>query len=737
MDNKIIELRNQAVRAHLEDGRSLRATARLLGRHYQTVYRWIKRYKAGGTAGLIAGYKKPWNRIHPDREEMIVAMKEKEPGLTVRRARTILARHGDVISVKAIWGIWKRYGYAGYRRENMTNSHIEYGPWSREAEKKIILVNFLIRADQPENAAEVLNSIPFLPANDLLSRVPEKILNSRRRIEKLFSRFGKIPLDVYLKEVRRFQRACRRKDLNYSALRLGIKEVMALEWKARPLEQLKKIARLKGMICGRHARLSPLLFEPHFTLLISEGIAQAFLLNIKAATAIAHSCGRRLNNRPNPSGYFMFDLSSLYIALEDFRNAEKWLVRILGKLDEKTEKAVRGNLALIHLYKGELGKAKRVGGAAVFGLWLPDTWLRLFQAQMSLIKGEPHKAIDLALDTLFSLKRERLSRGLFDASLTIASAYSSLGEIHKAKSVLRGIRQFFMKQNLRKEVSLIDTLVGHSDIIDPGEGILPSIRLALMLKKSRFKKAVRYAREKNLQSFFSRYVFFFTATVSQLVEAGAKVGLPKKVLGLPVFNREIPVYNIRFLGRLIVYKNQRLRRIRLSPKESAFLIQWAMRAPEPGHSIALPEIYDNFWKGRSNPARYLSHLLTRLRKSLKIPLHLLVVSRSQGNPVLTNKGLYFLTDYNEFVEILARAKALEKTGEWQFARQRFLEAFSLIRGGLFKKMYDGWSENLRTAVINRLGSEIESAVKFCKIRGDDDTAGKIFARSRAVYGHPA
>lgn len=152
--------------------------------------------------------------------------------------------------------------------------------------------------------------------------------------------------------------------------------------------------------------------------------------------------------------------------------------------------------------------------------------------------------------------------------------------------------------------------------------------------------------------------------------------------------------------------------------------------------IPLEDLYLNFWRDSRNPPRNLSHLLVRIKRALRIPSHLIEVSWKKENPTLKNKGIYFTTDYSEFEQFLTRAKALERAGEWKFARREFLRAFGLIGGEPFKKMYDFWSEDMRSSILMKLEDE---ALKFAQIalkHGNKEDATKVLLRmSKIRHSH--
>ena len=143
-------------------------------------------------------------------------------------------------------------------------------------------------------------------------------------------------------------------------------------------------------------------------------------------------------------------------------------------------------------------------------------------------------------------------------------------------------------------------------------------------------------------------------------------------------------------------------------------------------------IYRNFLKKSKNPQRNLSHLLVRIKKAINLSSHLLEVSYKKDNPVLINKGIHFITDYDEYKQTLAQAKALLRTGEWKFAKSEFIRAFSLFRGEPFKKMYDDWSDDKRLEVLFSYESEVISFAKELRARGRKDEAEKLLRKAERI-----
>jgi len=746
MYNASIDLRFRAVRSYLESGDSLRKTAAQCHVHYQSVYKWVKLYKEKGEAGLSATYKRPWNRAEKRLEDKVMFLKENNPTITVREAKKLLAREGITISRNGIWSIWKRYGFAGFIKENMGNDFTEYGLWSKEAKCKLLQAEKLYELGKLKKSADILNTIPFLPKNGLITKVPDKLLNLRRRIEKIYRLFGSVSLISYSETTHLLYTECKRQKLNYSALRAGLPKAAALSWSGMYKERLTWTEELKKNLNKKTSkRQTSLLFALHLSLLISEGLSVAGSLEIKKAFQIAGNCRRLLTRRKHTYPYFLLDLAVLYITLDDFRKAEKLIYQAINKVDEAKRRRLKSTLAVyVHLIRGELQKGARLLKEAEAYEWTRHAHILRFRSLFTLLKGMPSKTIELATEALRRSRKEELHQDIANSYLAIASAYCSLGEKAKAHRILARLLPFLAKSKMKRFVIiykfLLDKKCDLSDAL-----LLSTIKLAWILKHENFQKAFNYARIKGIHFFFYRYLLFFPETVQDRIERGKPLGLPKTILKLPVFNKQNIVFHIKFLGEVVIYRNQKHIKIKLTPKEKAFLIHCALRAQEPGKTVALESIYRNFWPRSKNPARNLSHLLVKLKKASRIPVHLLEIKTARGNPVLINKGIYFTTDYSEFTQNLAKAKALERAEEWATAEKEYLEAFNIFRGrpskkrypspSLMGRMYDNWSEQLRRVILNRLETEAIHFAKQSLAHKNKTDARKVLEKVTKVVPH--
>jgi transposase len=198
MYNTSPEYRLEIVRYYLRHG-SYRKTARKFHVSYRSVFKWVERYRKAGAQGVLNGYSRPWNRTSRELEERISLLKELDPSMTIAGAKRILEDEGIEISIKGIWGIWRRYGYAGFAREHLTNDWTRYCPWSAEASRGYRAAEVLFSEGDRKEAAQILNSIPSLPENDLMAEIPDNNLSPRRQAEKMDLLLGNVPLTDYLK----------------------------------------------------------------------------------------------------------------------------------------------------------------------------------------------------------------------------------------------------------------------------------------------------------------------------------------------------------------------------------------------------------------------------------------------------------------------------------------------------------------------------------------------------------
>jgi len=730
------EKRFEIVNYYLKNGATLKETAKRFNVHYQTVYKWVYRFKKEGSKGLLNNYRKPWNRIDERIEKKICALKEKNPSITVRKAKKILEKQGIKVSIKGIWNIWKRYGYAGFKKQNMTNEYIEYIKWTEESYEKYRIALKLFKENKIKECAEILNSIPALPRNEILPLIPDRYLNLRRRTEKIFYLFGRIPINDYLKKTTQLYRMLRKRRMNFSALRVGIKLVMALEYKGN-MSKIIEISKDLKKIMGKG---SYNLFEPRFSLLVSEGIAYS-AFDIRKAKKIAARCSIMLKSKKNPSPYFMFDLGTLYKDVFEFKKAEYWLLRCVDRVDENTSGMIRRVLAHIYFMKGEYKKMLQYVKSAEFVDWEKRSMFFIYESFLSILKGNVYEAMEF-LKSAFELLKKEDTVNIVQISLIISSLYSLLNERKKSIGVIRRLRSFLIKNKIMYYDRLLNVLINpEKKRFLNNRDSTPILRLLNLLTENKYGSAINYALKKWIKTYFYIFSFIRPDIVKSAFMRGERTPLPSQVLRFPVFSKENIVLRVNILGDLKVYKNQKYLKINLTPKEKAFLIYLAFKLNSPDKEIPVDEIINNFWPGAyenviyvrkiKRPHRLVSRYLYRIRKELKLPVYFIKIYHRDRISFLVNKGIYFITDYFEFIETLSQAKFYLNKGNFEFYKREFLRAFKLFRGLPFEKMYDNFSDEMRNRVLRMFEIEFTAFLRQCLRNGRVKLREKILRRIKS------
>jgi transposase len=721
------QLRVQAVQCCLKNGMSLRKTATKFKVNYRSVFKWVKWYKEQGEARLLSTYTKSWRRTEKELEEKIVFLKEIDPALTVRKTKKIFEKQGIKISIKGIWGIWKRYGYAGFVKKSLSTDFRSYIPVFPETRQGIKIAEEFLKQDAISNAAKVLNDLSSCSKNELLKKIPDRFLTAHRKLEKYYSLWGEIPYPVLSKKLRGLRERFEEKGYIYSAMRAGILESLTLEWSGETKKQISLFVHLRKIYPRK--RLDPAL---KFIYNLAAGSAHLRNLNIKEALYFLKECEKFINYLPKQS--FLPSLLALYGNFGYYRKLKRLLNRHKKELSRDTFffwqarlSATAGKYREYRIFLSKI-KERREDPADI----LQNAQYLFFE------KGKSQKAMD-KVNLFFETAKTMVIRNYWDfISVFLAVLYSAQGKKNKGFLLIKRNLSLLRKLGTRKNVLFNEIIIDNPELPEYA-GKINQFRLILLLKKASltkkekdYRKVLEFARREEILGTFHRFSVLFPEAIQNLLEKGGNTELPKAILKLPVFNKEVPVFHIKFLGELVVYKKQKYLKVKLPPKDSAFLIHLALRAGEPKKRTSLNIIYKNFWRSSKNPSRNLSHLLVRIKKVLKIPTHLLEVSYRKGNPVLINKGIYFTTDYSEFEQILAQAKALHRAGEWNLAKKEYIRAFSLFRGEPFRKMYDFWSEDLRTVILNKLENEVLSFVKELSSSGKKEEVKKLLKKTERI-----
>ncbi|MEO0106445.1 MAG: hypothetical protein ABIL46_03860, partial [candidate division WOR-3 bacterium] len=707
-----------AVQYYLKNKTTLKEAALLFKIHYITLFKYVRLYRKYGEKGLTLNYRRPWNRANKELEEKIVLLKERSPALTIKDAQKILQKEGIKISFKGIWGIWKRYGYAGYDRRKMSIKFTDYCRWTKEAQAKFEVAQKIYAQGNIEQSAAIINSIPILPDNNLIQNIPDSLLTIKRKVEKVAMLYEQMPAPSYLYKLKETCEECVKQGLYFSALRLWIIQLYNLSWLGQFKEQIELISKIKKIISNDGKGASVSLFPLRYPLLISEGFVYTKLFKINKAYEIIKSCRRLLLRRSYPIPYFMQSLGILYTHVDDYKNAEYWYTKTLAEYEKWNQDCseISNSLSTVYILKGNYQKALSFLKKRKTAGWNGEVKYLLTQGLKSLTEGSPHQAMQFVAKAIGLLKKDGIYWGMYSSNFIMASALYSLGEstraIRKLQETLKFITNKYAKESLILKL-LIAHICDKSLLPKSVFYSLPRIKVVNLLCQGKYFKALKYAEKKGIMSDIHRCVVFFPEMMTRVLERRVSAGLPRKMFQLPIFNYKSLVYNVKFLGDLVVYKNQKYLGCKLGPKDSAFLTYLCFNAFEPGKSINLEEIYANFWPKSENSSRNFSHLFVRLKKELKIPSYLFEISRVNGSPMLINQGVYFTTDYQEFEQTLAQAKALQRAGEWGFARREYLRAFRLFRGEPFKKNFDSWSVDMRFRILSQFETEAINFAKSC------------------------
>ncbi|MGB3478398.1 MAG: helix-turn-helix domain containing protein [bacterium] len=686
--------------------------------HPLTLRRWVKWYKEGGEQNLNRKkpYHRPWNRIAPSTEQQVVLLKEKKPYLTLFEAKNILRKNGVKISTNGIWCLWKRYNLTGFRKKDYQGSKKTSSPEVYDGLKK---AEQALNEGNIKRAARILNDLPFGVDENILKRIPDRLLSLSRRVEKLDLTFEKIPFPETMRKAKILRKRAENKNLFYTSIRAGLIELSAMTRLGNPEKQLILVKKLLDRL---EKKDKPVNAEPslHFHLLISKGNALADIGKTRQVLLCLKKC-ETLSRRLKEARYYR-NIAALYSAIGFHKKAYYWIKKSLKCTEDKyrgiSYEYLAGNLVMA----GEYAAVRR----ALKGIKIDKPGFlplaAIINAACCLGEGKIQDAAHYANKALLTSRKEGILGYIITSFSILAACSCGFNEREKAISQLKRLIYLVDKFAIKGTLFFIKVLLGYSSF--PRDAILmPDIRLALLLQQASksleitdYRKAYNYATSQRLMGLFHRMILFFPEPVNRLIDRGKPTGLPKGLLRLPIFQKNIPVYHLKFLGPARIHRNGIRLRDDPTPSYASILIHLCFKK-----KVELKLLYANYWRKAKNPRSSLSHLLFNLRKYLRLSPNILFIK--QG--FLNFKG-YITTDYQEFEQALIRAKALERAGEWDFAKKEYLRAFKLFREEPFKKMYDPWSENMRRVILNELETEAIHFAKSClEHRNKSDAKGVL------------
>ncbi len=724
----------EAVRSYLKGGQSLRKIAGDFGVPYVTLWFWAKRYREGGIDNLKR-HKVQKMRISRAIELKVMYLKEQNPSLSINTARHLLRKQGIVMSQRGIWQIWRRYRITRWAFQQPTNPFCETTP---ESDRVISQTKHALQRGDMRTAANLLNRLPSMPDDPVIKQIPETYLSPRRRFDRLLLRLEDISAREFQHKMGQMARLLESRGFMYSSISASFWELFALDWLGRPDEKIPVLNQLSKKMQGIKSTALWFLFYRE------QATAHCHLLNMDKALHYTRKCRRLMYALP--SLHYHEGFGALLTMLGKYKEASIYYKMLLANEKDK-DTAARFALRTTHIgysIAGEYHKATKMLVRAETSKDKPllSTAYYLNKAYIALGYGNLHAASNYFRTALQKASRIEFNNLIYATSVGLAGVAMALNRRSEARKYLKKYLPLMKKHRSLRDALILRQLLASEEIIPVELHQMPYLRLLYLIvhaqqtmKITDYRKAFSFAQRHRLLGLLHRFIVFFPAAVVHVLEKGKKTGLPQAILEFPVFNLNIPVFHIKFLGSIVVSRNQQYVRIKPSPKQRAFLIHLALRAGAPGRFILLNDLYRNFWRQSRRPGDRLSHLLTHLKKQLRIPSHLLTVSSALREPRLFNRGLYLTTDYDEFETLLTQAHSLERAGEWQFAQADYVKAFSLLRGAPFAKIYDSWSERMRNAVINRAEGEMIHFAKGCLEHNNKERARKILDKLASLIPH--
>jgi tetratricopeptide (TPR) repeat protein len=716
-------------------GSTLSKTAIKFNVHPVTLCRWVQWYKNIDKNF----YHKPWNRMDEKIEEKIMLIKENNPAITLNKAQELLRKQGIVASAKGIYNVWLRYNLAG---RPATDPFSHFAPLTPEIRDTMECVRLLMRKGKDEatlrKAARILNDLPSYPFNyeDLIRQVPEKFLSLRRKFDRLYTLFLTIPLSEFYRKIRKIRIAFEGKGLRYSSIIAGLSEIIALQWMDMPKEELRLNARL--------SRTKGRLRDPvlNFQLNFLAAMAWSELMELKKAWHHAKKARRLLKTVPLP--VFFKCYGDLMTYLGDYSTAFQYHLQAYESGNDKdTNARLSYQIALDLTIAGAHRKALKFANKKP--LSSDDKNFESYASTLALANlglAKLDEASSFIKKALEKARKERFRNRVFSSACCLAAIARILGKKEESDYILGKYLELMKKYRLKREALIMKFLLGET-LVKRETTMLPTVHILYLLqqarqslKKSDYERVIIYARKYGLMGYFHRCLIFLPELVLKFLEMGKDFCLPAGMLKLPVFNKNVPVYRLQFLGRMRIFKNQKFIKAKFNPKEKAFLTHFALNAGEPEKSISIKNILQNFWPNSVYPASRLAHFLVHIKKKLMIPSHLINTQSSYyGDRKLINKGLYMTTDYNDFQSHVAQAKALERIGEVKLAIKDYLRAFRLFRGEPFKKIYDQWSEDMRHEILGQLEGETLDFAKICLRHGNKKDAMQVLEKVLKIISY--
>ncbi len=676
-------------------GQTQTRVARKYRIHAVTLCRWIKRFRQVGADDFLKGNSRGRSvrSSTQARDKEICQIKESEPGITLARARARLRQSGVSACPATIRRIWSEYGYTGF----CSSRPADQRPLAADERRLLAEARRAVADHEPiRNAARLVNEMKSCPDHELLLKIPDHCLSLPHRLEKLDAACSVDKMTVQYRHARDLRRRFEREKQYYSMLRAGMNEVFALDHLNYSHRGLRLINRLQRLVPGGFNRCH------RFKLLVKKGRFYTDLLMIKEAAECTRQCGLLLKSLKQHR--LRVELSHLYASLGEYGKAAVQLEKAISRNAQGATVNERISQAAYHAMGGKY----RIARGMIRNLTEPDglykTLCYATIAACEIGSGNPERALEFSQKAIANARRDGLVNYLHASLIIQASAYAALGFADEALHSLRKIMPLLSERKVLKSYFIHASLAGNTRISKKYR-LFPPINLLLRLKKAGrsgrpedYEAAYAYASNKGLLGIFHRYCLLAPAAAAKLLNRGRSTRLPRAILNLPIFNKEIPSFRLDFLGPLRIYRKEKPLNVKLPPKDAALFIHLLMAR---GFRRPLDECLRNFWPRARDPKNNLYHLLRRLRRQLMIPAQYLFVRK---NFIYYTGG--GITDYAILQGSLTLGRVLDGAGKWGWAKREYRRAFRLFRGEPFRRTYDPWSDELRTRIL----AGIESAV---------------------------
>lgn len=716
----------QAVETYLRSNKPLRDIACELNIPFQSLWYWTKQYKEKGKKAFLAGANR--KKFSHDIEHRIMFLKEHNPSVTIRSAQHLMKKQGVIISYTGIWHIWKRYGLTQRPLDDPLSPFGKQTPEITTAAKQATI---LVKRGNLRAAARLLNAASSLPADPIIRQIPYQLFSPLKQLQRLYYELRYISFSEERQRAHRIGLLLESKGYVFSSILADFLELHALGWMGKPELRKPALKRLSQKMV--HVKDSVLWF--HFYCAYAKTYCS--LSQISKALDIVKKCRRLMHTLSSP--HYVAEFGDLLTFVGKFREAVIFYQKALAQVDNKITSATL-SMKIANFgpcFNGDykrgkrwLARARAIGETRGLGAFYHNV-----RAQIAFGRGDLTQARTLYLESLQRSSKAQINNFIFITTTGLAAVAMALAREKEARVHLKKYLPLMKKHKMTREAIILKQLLGTEDSIPEDLLYIHGFRLIKLLAQARrsqkvrdYRKAFRFAQREDMLGIFHRWIVFFPNVILNLLERGKRTGLPKALLRFPVFNQSMPVYHVQFLGSVSIRRNGRSLRTHLSPQETAFLIHLALRAAAPGTHMSTAHLCANFWPTSSQPSDRLQHLLTRLKKKLTVPGHVLTVTSHSGASHLFNRGVYLTTDYSEFESLLTQAQSLERAGEWTFARKEYLRAFAMLRGAPFARMYDNWSEETRDALFNKVEKETVRFSKACSAHNNTHVAEKVRTR---------